>query len=100
MAFFQRSNKLIKLIDHPAAHQLYNYHLGDIYTPGAMAEVFFPLTNNPLYSHRGAGRTAGQFFWRQPQPLTAQATTMMAGIPPQAGQFVSQRLQGKNKTGS
>lgn len=39
--------------------QLYNYHIGPRFDPGAQAEVFNPLFTLPVIFIRGAGRIAG-----------------------------------------
>lgn len=85
-----RRPRKINTIVHPTADELYQYALGEIYTPGAQGEVFLPLTTNPLYSFRGTGRLAGSLRPTQPPQVIVQPAVMVAGIPTIAGTFAFQ----------
>lgn len=82
----------VSTIQHPTAHQLYNYLLGEIFLPGAEGEVFLPLNNNPLYNFRGAGRLAGTLSVLQPAQVRVPFMIGQAGIPTIAGQIIQQPL--------
>ena len=62
---FGRFGKKPVLILHPVADELYQYHLGPRFDPGAMAEVFNPLFQLPTIVYRGAGRVAGALMVTQ-----------------------------------
>lgn len=79
-------------IEHPRAHQLYNYILGHRLDPGAQAEIFEPLFSLPMINFRGPSRLAGTFQTIQPPQLTVQQALAVAGIPTTAGQLISQPL--------
>lgn len=74
---------------------IYNYHEGDIFTPGAMNWVFEPTTELPLYAIWGKAftRIANTFNPIQPPQIYAQphvVTSGMGGL--QAGQLELQPL--------
>ncbi len=82
-----------QVIIHPANHQLYNYHLGPRFDPGAQAEVFNPLFQLPLVSFRGRGRVAGEFRVEQrPQVWFKQQNGVVGVGGFQAGQVILQPL--------
>jgi hypothetical protein len=62
---FGRYGKKPVVIQHPVATDLYSYHLGPRFDPGAQAEVFNPLFTLPIVLFRGAGRVAGGFMVTQ-----------------------------------
>lgn len=78
---------------HPMNKELYQYHLGFRFDPGAAAEAFQPLFENPILSFRGRGRIAGalrvtqtpQVWYRQQRGING-----LGGL--QAGQIISQSL--------
>lgn len=79
-------------IQHPLAYQLYNYHLGPRFDPGAQAEVLKPKFQNPLASFLGAGRVggfvAGQFRVTQPAQVRFYRQVGLVGLGGvQAGSF-------------
>jgi hypothetical protein len=58
-----------------------------------MAEVFEPLTNNPVYFFRGNGRVAGQFRTLQPPQVFVNRNAGVMGLGGvQAGQLFGQPL--------
>ena len=88
----RRSIRQIK-IQHPVAHQLYSYHLGQRFDPGAQAEIFIPLNSNPVQSFRGPARLAGMLNVFQPSQLNVPMMVRTNGIGGiQAGQIISQPL--------
>ncbi len=56
-------------IQHPLNHELYQYMLGYRFDPGAMAEVFEPLTTLPEIVFRGPARLAGALNVFQPPQI-------------------------------
>lgn len=82
-----------KRILHPVAHELYQYHLGIRFDPGAMAEAFEPLFGLPLVSFRGSGRVAGALRPLQPPQVwftQQQGIQGLGGLV--AGQVILQPL--------
>lgn len=82
------------VILHPLNDELYQYHLGIRFDPGAMAETFDPLFVNPLFSVGGAGRS----YRGTPNPVQPpqvyfnqqRGVNGLGGI--QTGQLISQPL--------
>jgi hypothetical protein len=80
-------------IDHPLAHQLYNYISGRRFDPGAPAEAFQPLFQLPVISFRGRARLAGQFLTLQPPQVWFDQQSGINGLGGlQFGQLISQPL--------
>lgn len=82
-------------IQHPTAHQFYQYQLGERFDPGAMAEAFVPKFANPILSFRGAGRLCGEIC----RPFASSPQVWFNPIQPViglggniAGQFIHQPL--------
>lgn len=73
---FKRGEK----INHPTAKELYHYHLGPRFDPGAQAEIFEPENTLPLLSFRGAARLAGALDVVQHPQVYFQAQTIGAGL--------------------
>ena len=81
------------VIQHPLNHELYQYHLGYRFDPGAMAEAFIPLFELPHIMFRGAARVAGTLNKLQPPQVwfaRQNGIVGMGGI--QNGQLISQPL--------
>lgn len=76
-----------------APHQYYDYRLGYRFDPGAMAEVYEPPFNNPVFLFRGAGRLAGSLKPLQAPQVYVSRNAGIGGIGGvQAGQIYSQPL--------
>lgn len=85
---------------HPQAHELYQYHLGVRFDPGAQAEAFLPKFGLPVISFRGAGRVAGEMrVTQQPQVwFTPQrGVNGLGGV--QAGRVMFQPLLDPSQIG-
>jgi hypothetical protein len=88
-----RAGKQPIKIQHPTAYNLYGYHLGPRFDPGAQAEVFNPFNSLPLIVIRGAGRVAGALdVLQHPQVWFTQQSGIvgLGGIVP--GQIMFQPL--------
>lgn len=78
---------------HPQDLNLYQYHLGIRFEPGAAAEVFQPRFELPIISFRGRGRVAGAMrIFQHPQLWFNQQRGIngVGGI--QTGQILGQPL--------
>lgn len=86
-------NKNRPVIQHPIAHQLYQYRLGRRFDPGAMAEAFDPLFALPTISFRGPARLAGTLsVFQSPQIWFNQQVGIVGLGGLQAGMLISQPL--------
>lgn len=79
-------------IVHPLNDELYQYRLGTRFDPGAEAEVFEPLFQNPVIMFRGAGKVAGSLSKLQHPQVYFNYQTGINGIPTIAGQIIQQPL--------
>lgn len=82
-------------VKHPLQgdlNQLLQYRLGVRFDPGAEAEVFESLIQNPVYLFRGPGRVAGSLKALQPPQIFFNPQIGAVGIPTQAGTLYSQPL--------
>lgn len=81
----------------PAKGSFYNFHEGDVFTPGTQNYVFEPTTElTPLNTTWGMGflRVPNTFSVRQPTPLEANPTIEQNGIGGLVpGQWVTQPLE-------
>lgn len=85
---------------HPVAHELYQYHLGIRFDPGAMAEAFVPMFQLPVLSFRGRARVAGAMQPLQPPQVWFTPQVGISGLGGiQAGQIVGQPLLDPSDTG-
>lgn len=97
---FHRKGRSIR-IQHPLAHQLYNYELGRRFDPGAQAEAFLPLFVNPLFTFRGPSTLAGALQVTQPSQVYVPQLVPFRGIGGTiAGQLISQPLDTNGETGT
>jgi hypothetical protein len=72
---------------------LVQFRLGRRFDPGAEAEVFEQVLNNPVYLFRGNGRVAGVISPIQPPAVYINGRVLTAGLGGiQAGQYVGQPL--------
>ncbi len=72
-------------IQHPIAHELYQYMLGYRFDPGAEAEVFEPKFTLPVILARGPARLAGALNVVQPPQVWFTQQVGVTGVPRQAG---------------
>lgn len=82
-----------KRILQPFNDNLYSYHMGIRFDPGAAAEAFNPRFELPIISFRGRARVAGALrIHQQPQLWFAQQRGVngLGGL--SAGQIISQPL--------
>lgn len=81
---------------NPNANALYQYHEGDVFTPGTQNYVFEYPFEFPLQTIWGHGflRTPNTFSPRQPSQVPSPANVMINGIGGlQAGQIATQPLE-------
>lgn len=64
-----RNKAVAQKIASPSAPALYAYHMGEVYTNGAMEMVFNPLFQLPGVLFRGSGRLAGSLNCYQPNQV-------------------------------
>lgn len=81
------------IIQHPLAHELYQYHLGPRFDPGAQAEVLNPRFQLPEILFRGAARLAGSLSKFQPPQVWFRQQRGLVGLGGlQTGQIILQPL--------
>lgn len=72
-------------IQHPIAHQFYEYALGYRFDPGAEAEAFEPKFALPVTLFRGPARLAGALNVLQAPQIWFNQQVGITGVPRQAG---------------
>ncbi len=88
-----RGGRPVTVINHQTAYNLYTYHLGRRFDPGAQAEAFLPLNALPVITFNGPGKLARPYFRPlQPAQVWFNQQVGIAGIGGIA--FAGIKLQG------